>query len=71
MGKPDVNAGELPVAFIQLKAGLQATPDELIEFTNKQVAAYKKLREVKLIQLIPVSATGKVLRRKLRDQVAG
>jgi long-chain acyl-CoA synthetase len=71
VGKPDENAGELPVAFIQLKAGMQATPEELIEFTNKQVAAYKKLREVKLIQLIPVSAAGKVLRRELRDQIAG
>lgn len=69
IGKPDVQAGEIPVAFVKLLAGQQATAEALIEFVNKQVAAYKKLREVIFKDMIPVSAAGKVLKRKLRDQI--
>lgn len=69
IGKPDVQAGEIPVAFVKLLAGQQATSEALIEFVNKQVAAYKKLREVIFKDMIPVSAAGKVLKRKLRDQI--
>ncbi|MBC2714214.1 MAG: long-chain fatty acid--CoA ligase [Desulfobacteraceae bacterium] len=71
VGKPDEKAGELPVAFVQLKAGQQATAEELIEYVNSKVAAYKKLREVTFTDLIPVSPAGKVLKRELRDQLTG
>lgn len=70
IGKPDVQAGEIPVAFVKLLAGQQAIAEELIEFVNKQVAAYKKLREVIFKDMIPVSAAGKVLKRELRDEIA-
>lgn len=70
IGKPDDRAGEIPVAFVKLLAGQQATAEELIEFVNLQVAAYKKLREVIFKDMIPVSAAGKVLKRELRDQIA-
>jgi long-chain acyl-CoA synthetase len=71
VGKPDETAGELPVAFIQLKAGHPATADELMAFVNDKVGAYKKLREVVFTPLVPVSAAGKVLKRELRDQLTG
>jgi long-chain acyl-CoA synthetase len=67
VGKPDLRSGEMAVAFVKLKAGRQATAEELIGFTNKQVAAYKKLREVIFSDTIPVSAAGKVLKRELRN----
>lgn len=70
IGKPDVQTGEIPVAFVKLLAGQQATAEALIEFVNKQVAAYKKLREVIFKDMIPVSAAGKVLKRELRDELA-
>jgi long-chain acyl-CoA synthetase len=69
VGKPDVQSGEYPVAFVKLKAGQQITAQELIEFVNKQVAAYKKLREVIFKDVIPVSGAGKVLKRELRDEI--
>jgi long-chain acyl-CoA synthetase len=67
IGKPDLNVGEAPVAFVQLKKGTEATAEEVMEHTNSQVAAYKKIREVKFVDAIPVSAAGKVLKRELRD----
>lgn len=69
VGKQDEKAGELPVAFVQLKSGTQATADELIEYVNAKVAAYKKLREVFFTDMVPVSPAGKVLKRELRDQL--
>jgi len=71
VGKPDETAGELPVAFVQLKAGAQATADELMDYVNSRVAAYKKLRAVHFTGVIPVSPAGKVLKRELRDQLTG
>lgn len=69
IGKPDSQVGESPVAYVQLKAGAKATPEELIAYTNEQVAAYKKLREVYFIDMIPVSGAGKVLKRELREKL--
>jgi long-chain acyl-CoA synthetase len=40
-----------------------------MEHTNSQVAAYKKVREVKFLDAIPVSAAGKVLKRELREML--
>ena len=71
VGKPDETAGELPVAFVQLKSNRQATAEELMAFVNNKVGAYKKLREVVFTPLIPVSPAGKVLKRELREHLTG
>ena len=70
VGRPDAEAGELPVAFVALVPGSAVTADELTQYVNAQVVPYKKLREVHLVDAIPVSAAGKVLRRELRDRVS-
>ena len=67
VGRPDDEAGELPVAFVALVPGAQVTAEQLREHVNAQVVPYKKLREVHVVDAIPVSAAGKVLRRELRD----
>jgi long-chain acyl-CoA synthetase len=69
VGKPDMDVGEAPVAFIQLKQGAKATAEDLMEHANSQVAAYKKIREVKFLDAIPVSPAGKVLKRELRKML--
>ncbi|MBU2490495.1 MAG: AMP-binding protein, partial [Proteobacteria bacterium] len=69
VGKPDARAGEIPVAFVQLKAGKTATDTEIMEFANSQLAAYKKVRQVVFSDQIPVSAAGKVLKRELREEL--
>ena len=67
VGKPVLDVGESPVAFVQLKANAEVSTGQLMEFTNSQIAAYKKIREVQFIDAIPVSGVGKVLKRELRD----
>ncbi len=70
IGKPDAQAGECPVGFVQLKKDATATAEDIIAHVNAQVAAYKKLREVIFVETIPVSVAGKVLKRELKDQLA-
>jgi len=66
VGSPDEEAGELPVAFVVAVPGSGLTAEQVQEHVNAQVVPYKKLREVHLVDAIPVSAAGKVLRRELR-----
>jgi len=68
IGVADVEAGELPKAFVVLKPGEAATADELMEFVAGHVATYKQIRMVEFVDEIPKSASGKILRRFLRDQ---
>jgi acyl-CoA synthetase (AMP-forming)/AMP-acid ligase II len=60
---PDDEAGEVPKAFVVLKA--DAKPDEIMDFVSARVASYKKLRFVEFTDKIPKSASGKILRRML------
>ena len=69
VGKHDIRVGEAPIAFVQLRKETNATAEELMEHVNSQVAAYKKIREVKFLNAIPVSPAGKVLKRKLREML--
>ena len=63
---PDADAGEVPKAFVVLKG--PATPEELMDFINRQVAPYKKVRELELVTEIPKSPAGKILRRTLVER---
>ena len=67
IGLPDEEAGELPIAFVVLKAGQTASAADLREFIAGQVATYKQLHRVTFIDVIPKSPSGKILRRLLRD----
>jgi long-chain acyl-CoA synthetase len=70
VGRPDPDAGEVPVAFVVLKEGAAATAEELMEYCAKNVSAYKKIREVIFKKQLPVSAAGKVLKKELRRELA-
>ncbi|MDH5421015.1 MAG: AMP-binding protein, partial [Acidimicrobiia bacterium] len=65
---PDIEAGELPKAYVQLKPGVELTADEVMEFVAGQVASYKQVRLVEFTDTIPKSASGKILRRLLKDK---
>jgi acyl-coenzyme A synthetase/AMP-(fatty) acid ligase len=43
-------------------------PDELMEYVGERVAPYKRLREIELVDEIPKSPSGKILRRFLRER---
>ena len=64
----DADAGEIPRAFVVLKA--PASAEELMAFVAERVAPYKKIRRLEFIDAIPKSPSGKILRRLLRDQPA-
>ena len=68
VGLPDDEAGEIPVAHVVLKPGATATPEEIAAFVAERVAHYKQVRQVHIEEAIPKSASGKILRRVLRDQ---
>jgi len=53
------------------RADASASVEELLAHVNERVTPYKKLRELHLIDAIPVSAAGKVLKRELRAGLAG
>ncbi|RBY74700.1 acyl-CoA synthetase [Blastococcus sp. TF02-09] len=78
VGRPDEEAGELPVAYVVRKAddaGAALTRESVLKAVNDKVTHYKRLRDVVFIDAIPVSAAGKVLKRELaaleREKVGG
>jgi long-chain acyl-CoA synthetase len=67
IGVPDSERGETVKAFVSLKAGASVTPEELITYGQETMAAYKYPRIVEIIDELPKTTTGKILRRQLRD----
>jgi 4-coumarate--CoA ligase len=67
IGVPDDEAGELPAAFVVAKPGAELSAAEVQEFVARQVATYKQIRRVTFVEAIPKSASGKILRRLLRE----
>ena len=63
---PDEEAGEVPKAFVVLQA--EAKPEELMAFVAERVAPYKKVRRIEVVDEIPKSAAGKILRRVLVER---
>ncbi len=65
VGKPDPVAGEIPKAYVVLKEGAMASAEELVGFVNGKVAAFKAVRGLEFRKDLPLSSTGKVLKRLL------
>jgi acyl-CoA synthetase (AMP-forming)/AMP-acid ligase II len=66
IGVRDDEGEEVPKAFVVLKEPLSA--EEIMEFVASRVAPHKKIRRVEVVEQIPKSPTGKILRRVLRDR---
>lgn len=65
VGQKDEYAGEIPVAFVSPKEGNSITDEEVMEFVNSKVSGYKKIRKVIVMEKLPVSGFGKLLKRNL------
>ncbi|MGO9496675.1 MAG: 4-coumarate--CoA ligase family protein [Solirubrobacteraceae bacterium] len=63
---PDQEAGEVPKAFVVTNGSI--TPEEAIRFVADHVAPYKKVRAVEIVDEIPKSPSGKILRRVLIER---
>jgi long-chain acyl-CoA synthetase len=64
--RDDDTGNEFVKAFVVLKDGATTTPDEIVAWAKERLAGYKRPREVDIVDELPVSTAGKVLRRELR-----
>jgi long-chain acyl-CoA synthetase len=67
-GVADERAGEVPVAAVQLAPNANVTAGDLQRLVADALAGYKRLRGVVVVDLVPRTPSGKVLRRTLRDE---
>jgi long-chain acyl-CoA synthetase len=63
---PHAELGEDVTAFVALRPGAAAGPEDLITWCRDRLAAFKYPRRVTLVDALPRSATGKVLKAQLR-----
>ncbi|MDF1539017.1 MAG: AMP-binding protein [Candidatus Thorarchaeota archaeon] len=61
-------SNEFVKAFVVLKDGIEATPEEFIEWARDKMAGYKRPKEVVIVDSLPMSTVGKVLRRVLKEE---
>jgi long-chain acyl-CoA synthetase len=67
LGVPDDRLGEEVKAFVVLAAGAEVTEDELVAWSKQQMADYKYPRRIAFLDALPMNATGKILKRELRE----
>jgi 4-coumarate--CoA ligase len=66
IGVPDDAAGEVPKAFVVATAGDTVTIEEIQALVSEHLVSYKQIRQLEVIDVIPKSASGKILRKELR-----
>jgi long-chain acyl-CoA synthetase len=73
VGCPESEAGEIPVAFVALRDGFADSAklkDELCGFVAERLSPYKQPRQIRFIDVVPKTASGKILRRELRNALS-
>ncbi|MFE1883442.1 class I adenylate-forming enzyme family protein [Streptomyces diastatochromogenes] len=68
VGAPDGYRGETVRAYVSLRPGAEADPDELAVYCKERLAAYKYPRQVEILPDLPKTTSGKILRRELRSR---
>ena len=68
IGLPDERWGEAVKAFVVAAAGTDLRAEDLIAFARERLAGYKLPRFVDLVETLPRTPSGKVLKRELRDR---
>lgn len=69
VGRPDVHAGELPVAYVQLKPGAGATEDELLSFAREQIGERAAIpKAIRLVAALPLTSVGKIFKPEFRQR---
>ncbi len=73
VAKPDADAGEIPCAFVVVRDGYTASDaldKELRNFVADRLAHHKQPREIRFVDAVPRTPSGKILRRELRDTLS-
>jgi fatty-acyl-CoA synthase len=65
---PDAQWGEVPKAFISLKAGCQVTEAEIVDHCRKHLAGFKIPKFTEFVDALPKGGTGKILKKVLREK---
>ncbi len=68
VGIPDERWGEVGVACIVLKPGATTTDEDLLEHMKNHLARYKVPRNIAIVDALPLSGMGKILKRELREK---
>ena len=71
VGAPDERMGEVGVAFVVLRPGASASPEALIGHCRERIANFKVPRRVEIVAALPMNASNKVLKYKLRELARG
>ena len=69
IGLPDRNSGEIPVAYIKPKQGMTISEKEVKAYLRNYLAHFKIPKQVHICEDMPMTATGKVLKRELKKRV--
>lgn len=70
IGMPDPYAGELPMAFVKLTPGTEATADELLQYAQQEIQERAAVpKRIIFVDEIPTTAVGKIFRPALRQQI--
>jgi long-chain acyl-CoA synthetase len=68
IGVPHEQHGEEVKAFVVLKEGQKETEEEIINWSKQQMASFKYPRIVEIRDSLPMTATGKVLKKELKSE---
>jgi acyl-CoA synthetase (AMP-forming)/AMP-acid ligase II len=68
IGVPDDEAGEVPKAFVSAVPGETITLDEIQALVSEHLVSYKQIQQLEVVEAIPKSAAGKILRKELRGR---
>lgn len=69
VGRPDAHAGELPVAYVQLKAGASASEEELMDFARREISERAaQPRHIRIVEEIPLTPVGKIFKPDLKQR---
>ena len=71
IGVPDEKWGEAVKAVVALKPGAASDPDSILSFARTRIAAFKAPKSVDFVEALPRNASGKILKRQLREPYWG
>lgn len=68
IGRPDAHAGEVPVAYVQLRPGAATTEEDLLSFAREQISERAALpKAIRIIAAMPLTGVGKIFKPELKQ----